>query len=291
LNASTVRSTLLEVELPSGVLTLDHVRVMGILNTTADSFSDGGRYQTVDDAVGRASELVAEGADVIDIGGEKAGPGVAVTVQEELRRVIPVVEAVRREVAIPLSVDTFKPAVARAAVEAGVDIINSISGFDNPELRGVARDTGATIVIMHIKGTPRVANPNPVYHDVTGEVRGFLEERVATCIREGIPAKRIIIDPGPDFGKTTDQSVTVMRELGRLTELPYPVLLAASRKRFIGDVLGTPVDERLEGSLALVAWGVLQGVKLLRVHDVQASKRVAVMTEAVMHPDEVEALG
>lgn len=291
MNASTVRSTLLEVELPSGVLTLDHVRVMGILNTTADSFSDGGRYQTVDDAVGRASELVAEGADVIDIGGEKAGPGVAVTVQEELRRVIPVVEAVRREVAIPLSVDTFKPAVARAAVEAGVDIINSISGFDNPELRGVARDTGATIVIMHIKGTPRVANPNPVYHDVTGEVRGFLEERVATCIREGIPAKRIIIDPGPDFGKTTDQSVTVMRELGRLTELPYPVLLAASRKRFIGDVLGTPVDERLEGSLALVAWGVLQGVKLLRVHDVQASKRVAVMTEAVMHPDEVEALG
>jgi dihydropteroate synthase len=291
LNASTVRSTLLEVELPSGVLTLDHVRVMGILNTTADSFSDGGRYQTVDDAVGRASELVAEGADVIDIGGEKAGPGVAVTVQEELRRVIPVVEAVRREVAIPLSVDTFKPAVARAAVEAGADIINSISGFDNPELRGVARDTGAAIVIMHIKGTPRVANPNPVYHDVTGEVRGFLEERVATCIREGIPAKRIIIDPGPDFGKTTDQSVTVMRELGRLTELPYPVLLAASRKRFIGDVLGTTVDERLEGSLALVAWGVLQGVKLLRVHDVQASKRVAVMTEAVMHPDEVEALG
>jgi dihydropteroate synthase len=286
-----VRSTLLEVELPSGVLTLDHVRVMGILNTTPDSFSDGGRYQTVDDAVGRASELVAEGADVIDIGGEKAGPGVAVTVQEELRRVIPVVEAVRREVAIPLSVDTFKPAVARAAVEAGVDIINSISGFDDPELRGVARDTGAAIVVMHIKGTPRVANPNPVYHDVTGEVRGFLEERVATCIQEGIPAKRIIIDPGPDFGKTTDQSVTVMRELGRLTELPYPVLLAASRKRFIGDVLGTTVDERLEGSLALVAWGVLQGVKLLRVHDVQASKRVAVMTEAVMHPDEVEALG
>ncbi|HEY8684296.1 MAG TPA: dihydropteroate synthase [Chloroflexota bacterium] len=291
MNASTVRSTLLEVELPSGVLTLDHVRVMGILNTTPDSFSDGGRYQTVDDAVGRASELVAEGADVIDIGGEKAGPGVAVTVQEELRRVIPVVEAVRREVAIPLSVDTFKPAVARAAVEAGVDIINSISGFDDPELRGVARDTGAAIVVMHIKGTPRVANPNPVYHDVTGEVRGFLEERVATCIQEGIPAKRIIIDPGPDFGKTTDQSVTVMRELGRLTELPYPVLLAASRKRFIGDVLGTTVDERLEGSLALVAWGVLQGVKLLRVHDVQASKRVAVMTEAVMHPDEVEALG
>ncbi len=239
----------------------------------------------------RAAELVSEGADIIDIGGEKAGPGDAVTIEEELRRVIPVLEAVKREVAVPLSVDTYKPAVARAAVEAGADIINSISGFDDPEMRRVARETGAVIVIMHIKGEPRVANPNPVYDDVTGEVRTFLEERVATCIREGISPERIIVDPGPDFGKTTQQSIAVVRELRRLTGLPYPVLLAVSRKRFIGQVLGTPVDERLEGSLALVAWGVLQGVKLLRVHDVRASKRVAVMTEAVLHPDAVVALG
>ncbi len=291
MNALTVRSTPLEVELPNGSLTLDRVRVVGILNATPDSFSDGGHYQTVDRAVARGSELVAEGADVIDVGGEKAGPGEAVTVQEELRRVIPVVEAVKREVSIPLSVDTLKPEVARAAVEAGVDIINSIGGFDDPALRRVASDTGAAIVIMHIKGAPRVANPNPMYEDVTGEVRGFLEERVATCIQEGIPAGRIIIDPGPDFGKTTEQSITIMRELRRLTELPYPVLLAVSRKRFIGDVLGTAVDERLEGSLAMVTWGVLQGVKILRVHDVRASKRVAVMTEAVLHPEAVEALG
>ena len=162
---------------------------MGILNTTPDSFSDGGRYLTVDAAVARAAELVSEGADIIDIGGEKAGPGAVVPLDEELRRVVPVVEAVKREVAVPLSVDTFKPAVARAAMEAGVDIINSISGFDDPELRRVARETGAAIVIMHIKGEPRVANPNPEYHDVTGEIRAFLEERVATCVREGIPLK------------------------------------------------------------------------------------------------------
>lgn len=281
----------MEVELPSGALTLDLPRVVGILNTTPDSFSDGGRYQTVDAAVARASQLESDGADVIDIGGEKAGPGVAVTVQEELRRVIPVVEAVRREVSVPVSVDTLKPEVARAAVESGVDIINSIGGFDDRDLRRVARDTGAAIVIMHIKGRPRVANPNPEYRDVTAEVRGFLEKRVATCIREGIPAERIIIDPGPDFGKTTSQNVTLMRELRHLTELPYPVMLAVSRKRFIGEILGTAVDNRLEGSLALVAWGVLQGVKLLRVHDVRASKRVVMMTEAVMHPETVKAVG
>lgn len=291
MNALTVRSTLLEVELPTGSLTLDRVHVVGILNTTPDSFSDGGRYRTVDRAVARALEIADEGGDIIDIGGEKAGPGEAVTIEEELRRVIPVVEAVKQVVSIPLSVDTLKPEVARAAVEAGVDIINSIGGFDDPALRHVACDTGAAIVIMHIKGAPRVANPHPVYDDVTGEVRGFLESRVATCLEEGIPARRIIIDPGPDFGKTTEQSVTLMRELRRLTELPHPVLLAVSRKRFIGKVLGTGVGERLEGSLALVAWGVLQGVKLVRVHDVRASKRVAVMTEAILHPESVEALG
>jgi dihydropteroate synthase len=281
----------LEVELPSGSLTLDRVRVVGILNTTPDSFSDGGRYRTVDRAVARAWEIAAEGADVIDIGGEKAGPGEVVTLREELSRVIPVVEALKRELSIPLSVDTIKPEVARAAGEAGVDIINSISGFEDPALRRVAIETGAAIVVMHIKGQPRVANPHPVYDDVTGEVLAFLVERVATCVREGMSARRIIVDPGPDFGKTTEQSVAVMRELRRVTELPYPVLLAASRKRFIGEVLGTTVDQRLEGSLALVAWGVLQGVKLVRVHDVRASKRVADMTEAVLHPEAVEARG
>lgn len=279
----------MEVDLPHGSLNLDHVRIMGILNITPDSFSDGGRYGTVERAVTRAIELAVEGADIIDIGGEKAGPGDPVSVADELARVIPVIEAVKREISVPISIDTIKPEVARAAVTAGVDIINSISGFVEPAMRRVAHESRAAIVIMHIRGTPRVANPNPVYADVTSEVRTFLEERVATCIAAGIPANRIIIDPGPDFGKTTEQSLTVIRELRKLTDLPYPVLLAASRKRFIGDVLGTDVGERLEGSLALVAWGVLHGVKIVRVHDVRASKRVAAMTEAVLRPDSVEA--
>ena len=291
MNGSTARSTPLEVEFPSGSLTLDRVRVMAILNTTPDSFSDGGRYASVDRAVARSIELVEEGADIIDIGGEKAGPGNPVSVQEELRRVIPVIEAIKREVSLPVSIDTFKPEVARAAVNAGADIINSISGFQSPDLRRVAVETGAAIVVMHIQGTPRVAHPRPVYGNVTEEVRAFLEERAAACVDAGISERRIIVDPGPDFGKTTEQSIAVVREIDRLTALPFPVLLAVSRKRFVGEVLGTPVCERLEGSLALVAWGVLRGVKLVRVHDVRASRRVITMTEAVMHPQAVEALG
>ena len=286
-----MRSTPLEVDLPSGVLSLTRARLVAILNTTPDSFSDGGRYTTVDRAVERARVLQEEGADVIDIGGEKAGPGAPVSVDEELRRVVPVIAAVRKAVAVPISVDTLKPEVARAAVEAGADIINSIGGFGDPAMRRVARETGAAIVIMHLKGLPRVANPNPDYDDVTAEVRAFLTERAAACLEDGISPRRIIIDPGPDFGKTTAHSLQVVRELRALTALPYPVLLAVSRKRFIGEVLGTPVDERLEGSLALIAWGALQGATLFRVHDVRASKRVLTMTEAVMHPETVEAVG
>jgi dihydropteroate synthase len=262
---------------------------MGILNVTPDSFSDGGRYAAPSRAVARAAEMAEEGADLIDIGGEKAGPGEPVSVDEELRRVVPVIDAVRREVQLPLSVDTFKPEVARAAVEAGAAIVNSIGGFDDPALRHAAAETGAAIVIMHIKGRPRVANPNPVYRDVAAEVQTFLEDRVRLCLAEGISPRRIIIDPGPDFGKTTEQSVAVLRALRRLTDGPYPVLLAASRKRFIGEILDAPVGDRLEGSLAVAVWGVLQGVKIVRAHDVRATKRVVTMTEAVLHPNEVEA--
>ena len=202
-----------------------------------------------------------------------------------MRRVIPVVEAVKREVAVPLSVDTFKPAVARAAMEAGVDIINSISGFDDPELRRVARETGAAIVIMHIKGEPRVANPNPEYQDVTGEVRAFLEERVATCVREGIPVETHHRRPGAGFRQ--DDRAERHRDEGT----PPFDGVAVSRSCWqspangsSGRCLAPPSTSGWKARLALVAWGVLQGVKLLRVHDVRASKRVAVMTEAVHAP-------
>ena len=277
------------LDLPSGRFSLERVRVMGILNPTPDSFYDRGRYRRFDRAVGRALEMVAEGADLIDIGGEKAGPDGAVPSDEEMRRVVPVVEAIRREVAVPISVDTMKPEVARAAMGAGADIINSIGGFSDDALRRVAVETRAAVIVMHIKGQPRVANPNPRYTDVVAEVRGFLLERVQACLEEGIPPDRILIDPGPGFGKTTDHDLALLRGLGSFTSLPYPVVLAASRKRFIGEVLGEEAEERLEGSLAVAAWGVLQGVKIVRVHDVRPSKRVCLMTEAVLNPDLVEA--
>jgi dihydropteroate synthase len=257
---------------------------MGILNATPDSFYDRGRYGTPERAVKRALQMTAEGADIIDIGGERAGPGEPVSREEELRRVIPVIEAIRKESTIPLSVDTLKPEVARAAMDAGADIINSIGGFDDPALRRVAADTSAAVVVMHIQGKPRVHQHNPRYDDVAGDVRRFLLRRADKCLADGIPANRIMIDPGPGFGKTTEQDITLLRELASLTELPYPVVLAVSRKKFIGDILDAPPEERLYGSLAVLTWGVMNGIRLARVHDVLQSKRVCLMTEAVFDP-------
>lgn len=277
------------LDLPSGPLQLDHVIVMGILNTTPDSFYDRGRYRQHDAARARAVEMAEEGAEIIDIGGERAGPGDPVSVDEEIRRVVPVIEAVKRETNLPISVDTFKPEVARAAAGAGADIINSIGGFGDPAMRQVAVATHAAIVIMHIQGEPRVAQPRPVYGNVVGEVRSFLLQRAQECESEGIAPDRIIIDPGPGFGKSASHDLELMRHLDDLTSLPYPVLLAVSRKPFIGEILDLLVEDRLEGSLAVTAWAVLRGVRVVRTHDVQATVRVCRMTEAVLHPERVEA--
>jgi len=275
----------LQIDLPSGRLPLDRVQVMGILNCTPDSFYDGGEYLSLDAAVTHARRMISDGAGLIDVGGEKAGPGDPVSVSEEIRRVIPVIEALHSDLSVPISIDTFKPPVAKAAVAAGAGIINGISGLTDPALRRIAAESGAAVVIMHIQGMPRVANPRPRYRDVVAEVREFLEQRARQCVMEGIPAERIIIDPGPGFGKTTEHDLDVLRHLAELTALPYPVLLAASRKKFIGDLLGADAIERLEGSLAVVAWGVLQGVKMVRVHDVRSTRRVVAMIEAVLHPE------
>ncbi len=272
------------LSLPSGTLSLDRVRIMGILNRTPDSFYDHGKYQGLEAAIRRAEEMLAEGVDIIDVGGEKAGPGPAVSADEETRRVVPAIEAVRKRTSIPISVDTFKPEVARRAVEAGADIINSIGGFGELDMRRAAVDTGAAAVIMHIRREPRVADPNPVYGDVVRDVRSFLVHRVQECIADGIAPERILVDPGPGFGKTSDQDVEILRNLRDFTDLPYPVLLAVSRKRFIGDTLGLATDERLEGSLAVAAWGTMKGVKIIRTHDVKATRRVVRMIEAVLDP-------
>jgi dihydropteroate synthase len=255
---------------------------MGILNITPDSFYDRGRYSARDSALARALELAEQGADLIDVGGEKAGPGVPVSVEEEKHRVVDIIDRIAKELRLPVSVDSFKPEVARAAMEAGASIINSIGGFEDPEMRRVARETDAAIVIMHIQGQPRVDHPTPRYGDVVAEVRDFLMERAGLCAADGIGPDRIIIDPGPGFGKSPKHDIALMGNLDMLTALPYPVLLAASRKEFIGDILDLDVDSRLEGSLAVVAWGVMCGVKMVRVHDVRAAKRVCKMMEAVL---------
>lgn len=279
------------INLPRGPLELDRVRIMGILNRTPDSFYDHGRYLSLNNAVARAEEMLAEGADIIDVGGEKAGPGEPVSADEEIRRVVPVIEALRHRHDVPISVDTFKPEVARRAVEAGADIINSIGGFADPEMRRVAVETGAGAVVMHIRREPRVADPDPVYADVVEDVRSFLVQRVEQCLADGIRPDRIIVDPGPGFGKTADQDIVILRRLDAFTELPYPVLLAVSRKRFIGEVLGLGTEDRLEGSLAVAAWGTLHGVRIVRTHDVKATGRVVRMTEAVLDPQFVPEYG
>lgn len=279
----------MKVELPTRSLDLRSARVMGILNTTPDSFYDHGRYAQLEEAIRHAEDMAEEGAHVIDIGGEKAGPGDPVSVEEELRRVIPAIEGVKKRVSLPISVDTFKPEVARHAIESGADIINSIGGFRDPSMREVAATTGAAIVIMHIQGEPRVSNPSPHYENVVEDVEAFLRKQVRECLDAGISSSRIIIDPGPGFGKTSQHDLQILSGIRRLTDMGYPVLLAVSRKKFIGEVLGLPEDERLEGSLAATAWGVLHGVKIVRAHDVRATRQVVDMTEAVLHPNTVEA--
>lgn len=271
-----------------GSLSLARVRVMGILNVTPDSFYDRGRYWDRDTALRRAAEMVAEGADIIDVGGEKAGPGEAVGVEEEIERVAPVVAALRQELPVPVSVDTFKPEVARAAIEAGAGIVNSIGGLSDREMRRVVREMDAAAVIMHIQGEPRVANPTPVYGDVVSEIAAWLLDRATLCVNDGIPTDHLLLDPGPGFGKTADHDLALLRGLARITALPYPILLAVSRKPFIGAILNAPVEDRLEGSLAVAAWGVLKGVKVIRTHDVRATVRVVRMTEAVLDPASVE---
>lgn len=275
----------MKLALPSGPYALDRVRIMGILNITPDSFYDGGKYARLDSALRRAAEMAEEGADLIDVGGERAGPGEPVSIEEEIARVVPVIERLVRDPGLPVSVDTFKPAVARAAVAAGAQIINGIGGFVDPEMIAVAADGSAAIVIMHIKGLPRVANPYPVYRDVVGEIQEFLQDRVSACTARGIDPERIIIDPGPGFGKTARHDLLALHGISTLTALPYPVLLAVSRKKVVGEVLGGHPDDRLEGSLAVAAWGVSAGVRLVRTHDVAATLRVCRMTEALLDPN------
>ncbi|MBW3588611.1 MAG: dihydropteroate synthase [Actinobacteria bacterium] len=262
----------------------DRTHVMGILNVTPDSFSDGGLFTDREAAISRGIEMAREGADIIDIGGESTRPGAdPVPSDEEMRRVLPVVEGLARGTDAVISIDTTKAVVAEAAIEAGAAIINDVSAmrFD-ARMKDIARVSGAGVVLMHMVGEPRTMQQDPRYTDVVREVRQALDEWAAAANKSGISRESIAIDPGIGFGKTAGHNLLLLKEIRELTELSnYPVVVGPSRKSFIGTTLDLPVEERLEGTAAVVAWAVANGANVVRVHDVKEMVRVTRMVEAV----------
>ena len=246
--------------------------LMGIVNATPDSFSDGSRHPTLEARVQLAGELLAAGADIVDIGGESASTGRPATpVEEEIQRVVPLVERVTRELGAIVSVDTYKPAVARAAIAAGASIVNDVSGLRDPALAELCAQTGAALVVMHTRAAPleRLQDAD-LYGDIVDEVLAFLRERIAVALAAGMAAEQLIVDPGPDFAKTPAQTIRLLAQLGRMHELRLPLLMAISRKDFIGALTGRRPRERLAGTLAALAHGVEEGAHIFRVHDVSA---------------------
>src|SRR5574340_18646 len=248
--------------------------VMGILNVTPDSFSDGGAYVTVDQALSRAKQMQEEGADIIDVGAESSRPGAQpIDESEELRRLIPVLEAVRGAVSILISVDTTKAAVARRAIQAGATIVNDISALrGDPLMASLVAETGAAVVLMHMQGTPQTMQQSPRYRNVVDEVSLFLRERIQVALDHGIRPSQIILDPGFGFGKLQEHNLQLLAEFDMLTRLGYPVLAGLSRKQFIGHLTGQPVHERGYGTAGAVAAAVLKGAHIIRVHDVRAMR-------------------
>lgn len=258
--------------------------VMGVLNVTPDSFYDGGRYADPEAACRRAHEMIAQGADVIDVGGESTRPGAEpVPAEEEIRRVIPVIERLAGSIPVPISIDTYKAAVAEAALKAGASIVNDVTGLHgDPDMASVAAAHGAAVVVMHIKGDPRTMQLDPEYDDVVREVREYLERGCERALKAGVPDDRIWIDPGIGFGKTVEHNLTLLRCLRELRSLGFPILVGTSNKSVIGKVLGVPVHERVEGTAATVAAAIAYGADGVRVHDVQVMRRVSDMTDAVV---------
>jgi dihydropteroate synthase len=254
--------------------------VMGILNRTPDSFFDRGSYFDFDAFVKKAASLVADGADFLDVGGVKAGPGPEVGVQEELDRVIPAIEALHERFDVPISVDTFRAMVAREAYRVGAQIGNDVSGFADPDYLPAAAEHQVSVVATHIRLAPRIPDTQPVYVDMRREVREFLADRAQRALAAGIPAQRIMVDAGLDLGKTELMSVELLRHSDELVSLGFPVFLSASNKRFLGTVVGTEVDDRREATWAAHALGIALGCRILRAHDVRGGRRVAdVMAE------------
>lgn len=261
--------------------------IMGILNVTPDSFSDGGRFSDASVAVSRAKQMLAEGADIIDIGGESTRPGArAVDDQEEMQRIAPVVEALAAETDAVISIDTTKASVAKKALQLGAHIINDVSAFTHdPEIISVAGEFNAGVVLMHMHGTPRTMQDSPKYDDVVADVFTYLSERISAVTNAGLNPETIAIDPGIGFGKTTKHNLLLLANLEKLTKLDHPILVGLSRKRFLGIVTQMAVHDRVNGSLAGLACAVMNGANIMRVHDVEASLHAAKVAAAIRYPD------
>jgi dihydropteroate synthase len=254
--------------------------IMGILNITPDSFSDGGRFFKFDDAVKRGMKMAEEGADIIDIGGESTRPGSdPVSLEEELSRVIPVIESLAKRTNVPISIDTYKANVAKQALDVGARMINDISALrHDPEMGKIVAKYDVPVALMHIQGTPKNMQQNPSYEDVIGEITDYLKESIQIAVEAGIERERIIIDPLED-------NLNILKNLKKFSILNCPILIGCSRKFFIGKILNLPVEERLEGSLAALAVAVMNGANLVRVHDVKESKRVVSIVDAILRAD------
>ena len=265
--------TVPQLDCAGRILRLDRPQVMGIVNVTPDSFSDGGAHDTADAAVAHALRLVEEGADALDIGGESTRPGAAeVEVEEELRRVVPVIERLAAQVAVPISIDTSKPEVMRAAVQAGAGMINDVCGLRREGALDAAAALGVPVVLMHMQGEPRSMQAAPQYDDVVGEVHRFLAERIFAAEMAGIPKQRIVVDPGFGFGKDTAHNLQLLAQFERFAELGVPVLAGLSRKRSIGELTGRDVPaDRVAGSVAAHLIAAQRGAAIVRVHDVAAT--------------------
>ncbi len=271
------------LKFPKKEIALDRTLVMGVLNVTPDSFSDGGEFFDAEVAIAHGVDMAEQGADIIDVGGESTRPrSDPVSPEEELKRVRPVVEGLLQKVDVPISIDTRRPIVAKEIIELGAQMVNDVSGLRDPEMVSTVANLNVPVVVMHMLGTPKTMQEKPEYKDVMGEIIGYLRDQIENVVKGGIQKENIIVDPGIGFGKTIDHNLEIIRRLGEMRSLGLPILVGASRKSFIGKILDSEVVDRLEGSLATLVSSVLNGANIARVHDVGESVRAVKIADSII---------